>query len=177
MQKCKRNVLLATPPYFFVTLTFPDEYNGEWRIIFHTNAKRAIKIFWAQKFYFFYFLFFLKKYFFLVFYSKNKDKTILFFSETKWIAMAFSTILVHKGLVQNLLKILKLVTLVVSYEANKTKIRKMFKSLNFCDIWPLPWGYNSIGKERMDNTSILARTPKSGLKKFFFHPPPPFKIL
>ena len=91
--------------------------------------------------------------------------------------MAFSTILVHKGLVQNLLKILKLVTLVVSYEANKKRFWCIFQITEFLRYMAIALSEQLCRKWKNGQHIDFGKNSEKWFKKFFFSSPPPFKIL
>ena len=91
--------------------------------------------------------------------------------------MAFSTILVHKGLVQNLLKILKLVTLAVSYEANKKRFWCIFQITGFLRYMAIALRVQLCRKGKNGQHIDFSKNSEKWFKKIFFSSPPPFKIL
>ena len=86
--------------------------------------------------------------------------------------MAFSTILVHKGLVQNLQKILKLVTLAVSYEANKKRFWCIFQITEFLRYMAIALRVQLYRKGKNGQHIDFSKNSEKWFKKFFFHPPP-----
>ena len=86
--------------------------------------------------------------------------------------MAFSTILVHKGLVQNLLKILKLVTLAVSYEANKKRFWCIFQITEFLRYMAIALSEQLCRKGKNGQHIDFGKNSEKWFKKNFFSSPP-----